>query len=446
MYGAFAMPDTVQHVAPSLYPAMHAYETPAHARAGPTPNVQVGFRSRFLDEFLRTYKLRPWVLAELKDHIEECAVDKDASRFIQQGLESAKSDVKGFVFDEILPSCVPLMMDVFANYVVQKFFELGEQRYKDVLLKKMKGSVLMLSSHDYGCRVVQSALASVLTEQKLNLVKELEGHVLQCVENKNGNHVIQQAIRHCPRQDIDFIIDAFRGRVHQLSVSAYGCRVIQRCLEQCDERDKSDIISELIEGMPSIIVDQYGNYVVQHIVQYDVKDGPGRARVLDIVARSLESHSKHKFASNVVEKCLQYSDDVWRRRIVDSFFSRPDVMHGRGVEGESALVGMIKDSYANYVVQKLLKTLNDGDYRLFLEVLRPALQQARRTGGGKQLAAVEEKMQRLDHHLDHRQVYNGMSSGVSNGTTHGMSNGMANGMAYTSGDTVGGAGLHFDRR
>lgn len=114
-------------------------------------------------------------------------------------------------------------------------------------------------------------------------------------------------------------------------------------------------------------------------------------RVLEIVARGLEGFSKHKFASNVVEKCLEHADDHWRRRVVLSLADG----NQRRVEGEGVLVGIIKDNFGNYVIQKLLDTLHVDDYLAFLELLQPAMAQAKRTGCGKQLLAIEKRMHRF---------------------------------------------------
>jgi mRNA-binding protein PUF3 len=47
------------------------------------------------------------------------------------------------------------MKDVFGNYVVQKFFEHGNQVQKRILAEKMRGKVVDLSIQVYACRVVQ---------------------------------------------------------------------------------------------------------------------------------------------------------------------------------------------------------------------------------------------------------------------------------------------------
>lgn len=315
----------------------------------PVQEVQAGenIQSALLFEFKSNAKSRRYELRDIYGNVAEFAGDQHGSRFIQTKLETANSDEKSKVFDEIAPNAMQLMTDVFGNYVIQKFFDHGDQMHKKILATKMKGQVLTLSNQMYGCRVVQKALDHVLVDQQAQLIRELDGHVLKCVKDQNGNHVIQKAIERCPAHIIGFIINSFQGSVQQLSVNSYGCRVIQRCLEHCDRPAKAIITAELMDGIQGMITDQYGNYVVQHVVERD--EGEGRRNVLNIVMKSLELYSKHKFASNVVEKCLEWADDLWRRGVLIKLSSE----ERRGPEGESVLVGMIKDNYGNYVIRKL---------------------------------------------------------------------------------------------
>lgn len=51
-------------------------------------------------------------------YVVEFSGDQHGSRFIQQKLESATSEEKQVVFDEIVPSnSLQLIQDVFGNYV-----------------------------------------------------------------------------------------------------------------------------------------------------------------------------------------------------------------------------------------------------------------------------------------------------------------------------------------
>lgn len=50
------------------------------------------------------------------------------------------------------------MKDRFGNYVFQKIFEKGSEKQKKKLFDAIKGKIITLSEHCYGCRVVQKAI------------------------------------------------------------------------------------------------------------------------------------------------------------------------------------------------------------------------------------------------------------------------------------------------
>lgn len=76
------------------------------------------------------------------DHFVEFSGDQHGSRFIQQKLESASVPEKNMVFKEILPHAHTLMVDVFGNYVIQKFLDHGTQEQKRILGASLMGHVL----------------------------------------------------------------------------------------------------------------------------------------------------------------------------------------------------------------------------------------------------------------------------------------------------------------
>jgi mRNA-binding protein PUF3 len=112
-------------------------------------------RSPLLEEFRASKANKRYELKDIYNHIVEFSGDQHGSRFIQQKLETANSDEKEQVFQEIKPNAIQLMMDVFGNYVIQKLFEHGNQAQKKSLAQQMMGHILTLSTQMYGCRVVQ---------------------------------------------------------------------------------------------------------------------------------------------------------------------------------------------------------------------------------------------------------------------------------------------------
>eukprot|EP00349_Pseudokeronopsis_sp_Brazil_P005063 CAMPEP_0202965220 /NCGR_PEP_ID=MMETSP1396-20130829/9268_1 /ASSEMBLY_ACC=CAM_ASM_000872 /TAXON_ID= /ORGANISM="Pseudokeronopsis sp., Strain Brazil" /LENGTH=72 /DNA_ID=CAMNT_0049687867 /DNA_START=2035 /DNA_END=2253 /DNA_ORIENTATION=- len=62
--------------------------------------------------------------------------------------------------------------------------------------------------------------------------------------------------------------------------------------------------------------------------------------------------SNHKFASNVVEKCLQYASDKDKKEIIDEIMENSDEAEGEGQFQlmNGPLYQMMKDRYGNYVI------------------------------------------------------------------------------------------------
>ncbi|KAL0374685.1 UNVERIFIED_CONTAM: Pumilio6, chloroplastic [Sesamum radiatum] len=257
------------------------------------------------------------------------SIDQHGSRFIQQKLETCSVEEKASVFKEVVPHAPKLMTDVFGNYVIQKLFEYGSPEQMNYLANQLQGQILPLSLQMYGCRVIQK----------------------KCIES-------------IPTQNIQFIISSFRGQVAALSTHPYGCRVIQRVLEHCDDNTETQfIVDEILDSVCSLAQDQYGNYVTQHVLMR----GKPRERneIIEKLAGSIVQLSQHKFASNVVEKCLEYSDSTAREMLIKEII-------GYGAKNDNVLI-MMKDQYANYVVQKILEKCSSDQREVLLGLIRTNL-------------------------------------------------------------------------
>ncbi|KAI8610512.1 armadillo-type protein [Chytriomyces sp. MP71] len=372
-------------------------------------------RSPLLEEF-RNNKNRKFELRDIANHVVEFSGDQHGSRFIQQKLETCSSEEKQLVFEEILPNALQLMTDVFGNYVIQKFFEYGNPLQKQLLANQMEGHVLGLSLQMYGCRVVQKALEHVLRDQQASLIKELDGNVLKCVKDQNGNHVIQKALERIPGEHIQFIIEAFHGQVYALATHPYGCRVIQRIFEHCGDENGpqltayAPLIEELHRYTINLIQDQYGNYVIQHVLERG--KAADKALITSKVRGQVLQMSKHKFASNVVEKCVAFGSKLDRQMLIEEVIAvRPD--------GTSALVAMMKDQFANYVVQKMLDVVDGDQKEILIAKIKPHLQSLKKYTYGKHLITKVERMLQMNGQSTGLSFDLGMSN-MYNGNPHNM--------------------------
>ncbi|KIJ44073.1 hypothetical protein M422DRAFT_30606 [Sphaerobolus stellatus SS14] len=376
--GGFPHGATGPHPHAHIFPGMRQNRRQEHNE----PQV---VRSVLLEEF-RTNKNRKWELKDIFGHIVEFSGDQHGSRFIQQKFETAPPEEKQAIFDEIVPkNTLHLMQDVFGNYVIQKLFEHGTQGQRARLAQTMEGHILQLSMQMYGCRVVQKAIEYLPSEKQVSVVKELKSHVLKCVKDANGNHVIQKLIECVPSERMGFV-KAFRGSVYDLSTHPYGCRVLQRCFEHLNDEQKRPLLDELHKYTINLMQDQFGNYVVQFVLQKGRPDD--RTLIISKLRGQMLHMARHKFASNVCEKALEGADPETRKTLIQELMTLK-------ADGSSPLAAMMKDQYANYVLQRCLK-LSTGDQKdELMTAVRPHLSTMRKfsTPYSKHLASIEKLLE-----------------------------------------------------
>mmetsp|Transcript_11949 Transcript_11949/g.14504 ORF Transcript_11949/g.14504 Transcript_11949/m.14504 type:complete len:476 (-) Transcript_11949:316-1743(-) len=334
-----------------------------------------------------------WGLREIKGCVVDFAKDQYGSRFIQSKLEDVRvsSAEKQELFEEVLPHAKTLCKDVFGNYVVQKLLDprvgTAPQQLK-LCDNAIKGNVLDLSTHMYGCRVVQKLVEQIFGARKPtsnsrlydpdyqdSLLSELISNVGECVRDQNGNHVIQKCIEQVrPISRISPMLDSFTGKYAAMAKHPYGCRVVQRVLENCSQERVGNVLDELINEIRELTSDQYANYVVQHVIQHQ-QQGTHREALFNVVTKNVLIFSQHKFGSNVVEACLKYGNVPEREGLIEGMLTG-DI---------PPLEVMMKDPYANYVVQKVIDKSNQAQYERVVRLVQANESSLKRLTYGKHI-------------------------------------------------------------
>lgn len=341
-------------------------------------------RSPLLEEFRANKNSPEYTLDSIVSHAYEFAKDQDGSRFIQHQLKISSEESKELFFKEIINDSMDLMTDVFGNYVIQKYFEYGTQVQKKVLFENMRGNFNELSVQMYGCRVVQKCIEGIELEDQLAIIEELRPNIFNLVKDQNGNHVIQKTVELVPIERIPFVLDSLKHQIYHLSMHPYGCRVIQRLLEFSPESDQKFILNELKGFIFYLVQDQFGNYVIQHVIESS--NGQYQDEILKVILDNLIELSKHKFASNAVEKCIIHLPSASRVKIYNTMLENPK----NEVPDETTLMKMMKDPFANYVVQRMVELIDHERKRILVNQIKEYLDVIRKSHQGKHLASIEK--------------------------------------------------------
>lgn len=270
---------------------------------------------------------------------------------------------------EIKYDTVQLMRDLYGNYVIQKFLEIGTQGQKKALATTMKPIFFELSMNIYGCRVVQKVCSYIRLfapipssprlhigqiadasqildvaglEQRLELIQVLKPHMLQLMRDSNGNHVVQKIIDVMQREFLDFIMETMRGQIAALSEHRFACRVVQKMLDKGTDKDRKDIFDEFIPQAGRLAPNEFGNYVAQVILEKGADED--KSALITLLTPMAVGLSKQQAASNVVEKCISFGTPAQVRQLHQRFSSV-------GLDGRSELVGMMLHPYANYTIR-----------------------------------------------------------------------------------------------
>lgn len=230
-----------------------------------------------------------------------------------------------------------------------------------------------IALNQHGTRALQKMIEFISTpEQTQTVVGALKDHVVELVQDLNGNHVIQKCLNRLSAEDAQFVYDAVGAHCVVVGTHRHGCCVLQRCIDHASGEQRAHLIAQITNNAFSLVQDPFGNYVVQYILDL------GEPHFTEPLCKSFHGNipalSKQKFSSNVIEKCLRTADHQISRQMVDEMLS--------GNELEK----MLRDSFANYVIQTAMDFSDPDTHAKIVDAIRPILPSIRQTPHGRRIA------------------------------------------------------------
>ena len=313
-------------------------------------------------------------LESFRGQIYDLCKDQHGCRYLQKKLEERNADQVHAIWLETNQHVIELMTDPFGNYLCQKLLEFCNDDERTVLIQNASQDMVRIALNTHGTRALQKMIEYVGTPQQVHLIIEaLRFRVVELIQDLNGNHVIQKCLNKLTAPDSQFIFDAVGNNCVEVGTHRHGCCVLQRCIDHASGDQKLWLIQRITEHSRVLVQDPFGNYVVQYII--DLNEPTFTEPIVIMFQGCISQLSRHKFSSNVIEKCLRCAQAPSKDLIVEEMLIPAEMER------------LIRDSYANYVVQTALEYSTPHQKYRLVEAIRPILPTIRNTPYGRRIQA-----------------------------------------------------------
>ncbi|ORZ17150.1 armadillo-type protein [Absidia repens] len=329
-------------------------------------------------------------LDDFKGHLYELAKDQNGCRFLQRKIEdTSQNNAQAIlaIYEEIHEHFVELMTNSFGNYLCQKLLERCDSQQRDKIVDIVAPDIVNISLNMHGTRAVQKLIEFLSTPDQIRkITSALNPSVVPLIKDLNGNHVIQKCLHRLSAEHRQFIYDAVSEKCVEVATHKHGCCVLQRCIDYASASQKAQLVQEITRHALPLVQDPYGNYVVQYVLEL------GNPQFSDGLIRRFIGHtcylSAQKFSSNVIEKCIRVASPDTRKLLIAEFIDPP------------AMEKLLRDSFANYVIQTSLDYAEADQRAELVECIRPQLASVRSTPYGKRIhGKIFRDQQRSTQHF-----------------------------------------------
>mmetsp|Transcript_58869 Transcript_58869/g.111042 ORF Transcript_58869/g.111042 Transcript_58869/m.111042 type:complete len:395 (-) Transcript_58869:123-1307(-) len=234
--------------------------------------------------------------------------------------------------------------------------------------KSIRGHVWYLSQHEYGCRLVQMALAQAGKHLAEELVSELHGHVLAACRSRHANYVIAKVIEEMAPASSAFVAKELKGLAVQVSGHRFGCRIMCRLLEHCTaEHATTELVEEIMAQVVPLSQSLFGHFVIGSLAEHLPER---RRQIIEILCdHDLRSVATHPKSCQVIEKVVFHNGPKENRMLTRTFLGNPELLvqwatHQYGHIALKALLSIENEEteQALFAMKPFFEELNQNKY------------------------------------------------------------------------------------
>ena len=100
---------------------------------------------------------------------------------------------------------------------------------------------------------------------------------------------------------------------------------------------------------------------------------------------NIYQYSFHKFASNVIERCITFGNEQQKKDIINEVFNLVQ-------RDEELIINMVRDKFANYVVQKIIEFSESNIQQELIRIILSRQNKIKNEGFSKHVLNYIEKL------------------------------------------------------
>ena len=295
----------------------------------------------------KTGKIDHYIYGLIKGKFLDIIKNHKGSKIFQKYLKMTHCDIMHQIFLELSFNLEDLITDSYANYFCKKFFTYLNQKDRIDFLKGIEKSLVKLSCDSIGTYPIQTIIEHVGSKnEKIIIINALKDHVDELAFDPFGSHVLEKLLTCFEEEYVTFIYTYVSENFFDLANNNNGICVVKKILTFTHKKALHDKIKIIIqENALQLILHPYANFVIQVVVECwpDYKD------ILKLYEKKYYNLSLEKYASNVVERCIEKDPEILNDYINE-------------IVNSNHICDIMRSNYGNYVIQKAIK-LSTGENR-----------------------------------------------------------------------------------
>ena len=288
----------------------------------------------------KTSKIDHYIYGLIKGKFFNIIKNHKGSKIFQKYLKSTHSDILHQIFVELSSNLEELITDPYANYFCKRFFTFLNQKDRIDFLKGIEKSIVKLSSDSIGTYPIQTIIEHVGSKnEKVIIVNALKESVKELCIDPFGSHVLEKLLTCFEEEYINFIYNYIIDNFLDLANNNNGICVVKKILTFTHKKNIHDRLKIIIkDNALQLIIHPYANFVIQIVVECwaDYKD------ILVLFEKKYFNLSLEKYASNVVERCIEKDEEI-----LDNYINE--------IVDSNRICEVMRSNYGNYVIQKAIK-------------------------------------------------------------------------------------------